>query len=161
MSMTPERFFIRPLVYDAMSGEFAPPTDPEKRLHTLGRLALATVTKGKYTLDRESFDPLFTYRPSWAPDVTAQVRINYLPMHVTGEYLATPMLAITSLDLTSESGKGLHVSDETGDDGVTLYIDDSEAPNDVIYYDLALGTRLRDAKATVTNAAERLFSTQS
>jgi hypothetical protein len=154
MSINPEQFFIRSHIYDALSGEFRPPTDPEKRLHTLGRLAIATVTKGQYTLNHEdeSFDPLFTYRPSWAPDVTAQV---------TGEYLTPHLMAIASLDLNDESGRGLFVSDETDKSGVVLQIDDSEEPGDGIYYDLALGAELQDARAAVTKAAQEFFSAQS
>lgn len=48
------------LFYDALSAEFAPPTDPSKRLHTLARLAVATCDKGQGPDDYRS------YTPSWA-----------------------------------------------------------------------------------------------
>ena len=48
------------LLYDALSAEFAPPTDPSKRRHTLARLAVAACDKGQGPDDYRS------YTPSWA-----------------------------------------------------------------------------------------------
>ena len=48
------------LFYDALSGEFTPPSDPLHRQHTLARLAVAAVEKGRGPDDARD------YVPSWA-----------------------------------------------------------------------------------------------
>lgn len=51
--------------YDALSGEFLPPSDPYGQTHTLGRLMLATFKNGQISNPR-SFQETRQYRPSWA-----------------------------------------------------------------------------------------------
>ncbi|HUY52953.1 MAG TPA: hypothetical protein VMV24_00025 [Candidatus Dormibacteraeota bacterium] len=56
-------FVVEPIFFDALSGEFALNSDISNR-HTLGRLAIATYTKG---IDMDSILPYsrFLYTPSW------------------------------------------------------------------------------------------------
>jgi hypothetical protein len=78
-----------PLFYDALSGEFKPPQDPEERTHTLGRLALATLIKGgtPYTpCASHSRHEAVSYRPSWASSAHAIIEyddLRPLDLHVT------------------------------------------------------------------------------
>lgn len=51
------------LFYDALSGEFLPPTDQEHRIHTLGRLAVATFEKGA---NQYTHRATYAYKPNWA-----------------------------------------------------------------------------------------------
>jgi hypothetical protein len=78
-----------PLFYDALSGEFKPSQDPDGRAHTLGRLALATLTKGgtPYTpCAPHSRHEAVSYRPSWVSSAHAIVEyddLRPLDLHVT------------------------------------------------------------------------------
>ncbi len=76
---------IRPLFYDALSGEFVPPSDKLGRSHTLARLAVAASQKGEYNLRslRSEHAPsslkiqeteFYTYSPSWADVLVRIVR---------------------------------------------------------------------------------------
>lgn len=60
---------IDPRAALALSGEFSPKCDPEKRTHTLGFLLMATLEKG--TVNPSRSDGTVTYRPSWAPVITS------------------------------------------------------------------------------------------
>lgn len=75
-SMRPN-LVINPLFYEALSGEFLPPSDLEKRAHTLGRLAYAAFLKGKQILPHapagRAQTAYFRYKPSWAPTVEAEL----------------------------------------------------------------------------------------
>lgn len=51
------------LFYDALSGEFQPPTDPKGRIHTLARLAVGAGQRGEAVAQQAS---LYRYTPSWA-----------------------------------------------------------------------------------------------
>lgn len=64
--------------YDALSGNFNPPSDPQGRTHTLGRLMIATFEKGVET-NHGSHRQRHTYRPSWAP-VTSVVHVSHWDM---------------------------------------------------------------------------------
>jgi hypothetical protein len=78
-----------PLFYDALSGEFKPPQDPEERSHTLGRLALATLIKGgtPYTpCASQSRHEAVSYRPSWVSSIHSIIEyddLRPLDLHVT------------------------------------------------------------------------------
>jgi hypothetical protein len=61
--------------YDALSGGVQPPSDPEGRTHTLGRLLNATVANGDKK-NRGTHNELHSYRPSWAP-ISSIVRISH------------------------------------------------------------------------------------
>lgn len=65
---------------DVLAGDFSPATDPEKRNHTLYRLALGAIMKGTNVAYDKIFVPqtqphgewmAYTYSPSWAYDVAA------------------------------------------------------------------------------------------
>jgi hypothetical protein len=153
MSMSAENFLIRPHVYDALSGEFRPPTDPEKRLHTIGRLAIAAVTKGDYKLihaeGESDFAPRFIYHPSWAPHVTVQVDADFISRD-------HDQMLMSGIDLKSETHRGMYFGDAAdSSDGVTLVIDRAQ---ETVYYDLALGAELQGARAAATKAAQEFFS---
>lgn len=61
--------------YDALSGEFTPPTDPLGRKHTLGRLMLGTFEKGAVE-NPNSHREMRIYTPSWAP-ISSVVGISH------------------------------------------------------------------------------------
>jgi len=56
---------------EALGGEFAPPSDPQRRKHRLSRLLIATTQKGEYL--RGSGGAGYKYVPSWAPEVESNV----------------------------------------------------------------------------------------
>ena len=71
---------VRPLFYDALSGEFVPPSDPNGHAHTLGRLAYASVLKGEISrnevvpgIGRRVVDT-YTYVPSWSGVISRAIR---------------------------------------------------------------------------------------
>jgi hypothetical protein len=84
-----EHIRFDPLFYDALSGEFKPSQDPEGRSHTLGRLALATLTKGGTPYMRYPAHyrhEAVSYRPSWASSVRTIIEydeLRPLDLHVT------------------------------------------------------------------------------
>lgn len=61
---------VRPEFYDVLSGEFLPQTDPARKRHTLGRLAVATYRRGeRIQLVSDLTTPgtvTMLYDPSWA-----------------------------------------------------------------------------------------------
>lgn len=95
MSRSIENIYVNPLFYDVLSGEFNPPTDPAKRAHTLGRLALATFSKGEWTPPAIGGSRAkFTYEPSWAPQALVEVTASRLPKtQDTPEIVSLSLLA--------------------------------------------------------------------
>lgn len=65
--------------YDALSGRFQPPSDPEARTHTLARLMNAALEKGTVT-HPNSHNERHTYRPFWAP-ISAVVQVSHWDIH--------------------------------------------------------------------------------
>lgn len=143
-------FQISPLFYDALSGEFTPKGDTRKRTQTLGRLALATIQRGTYSVDDfcgESI-PMFTLPLSWAKGLICRVD-GGLP------------------DDGSESNPrlyGVMLNDETDPDR-QLYIT-NPFPGDLdigtvkedLGYTLRLGRGIENARAAVTAATRDFFN---
>ncbi len=102
---------VSPLFYDALSGEFVPDSDPERRKHTLGRLSMAAVQKGEATqVDRWRRD--FEYKPSWAPGVLATAVCSHMPKDklLSSE---TEILSLIGVDLADRvNGSSLTVIEE-------------------------------------------------
>ena len=87
-------------LYDALSGEFVPPTDPENT-HSLARLMLGTINKG----DEKQFRPwdgspkFNEYSPSWAPvnvrvfhleESVLALSVGHNPLGIKLQYVITP-----------------------------------------------------------------------
>jgi hypothetical protein len=78
MTSPGENLWVRPLFYDALSGEFHPSGDLAKKAHTVGRLAVATFKKGTRSYDTTvGFGSIrgeqLHYRPSWSPITDATI----------------------------------------------------------------------------------------
>lgn len=132
---------MNPLFYDALSGDFHPPTDPDGKAHTLARLSVATVAKGDHEKDGE--EDFYYYRPSWAYDIGASVVCNQIG---AGNFRLSAVLV------------GHHVEDEFSlalfdTKGGLGSIVNAENQN----YPLGLGDELNNARAFVTASAQQLF----
>lgn len=140
-----ESVVVHPLFYDALSGEFTPPSDPETQ-HTLGRLTFAVLAKGERNTETQAIDAV-SYSPSWAPEVTATVAYSDNP---DDEYRL-----VTGLWLRADtSNQTLHIADNRLRSGhVGVYL----ASAGVRELPLSLGQELNEARSRVTDAAQRFF----
>ena len=141
MSIRPEDFTVRPLFYDALSGEFTPATDP--RQHTLGRLAVATIKKGSYSLQDSGSYPAYSYTPSWAPEVTCEV---------DGVFTIGGRAILQGISLSRDNDRSLYVRDYAG-----TAVDVIGGAEDM-RYELELGEHLLVARQAVSAAAEAFFA---
>jgi hypothetical protein len=138
---------VHPLFYDALSGEFTPPSDPEARAHTLGRLAYAAFSKGtEYEGRSVPGRMLYAYEPSWAPGVKATVSVD------------RPASRLNHLLLENNANRAsLYVqslADRFG--GPTLYLASNTLRVETTF-PLSLGNDLRIAHMRVTSAAQAFF----
>jgi hypothetical protein len=140
------RLVINPLFYDAMSGEFIYDQEPEKRRHTLGRLAYATFAKGEITTMTPAHKSA-EYNPSWAQHVT--VGVDFTP-RVGFDPNDDVNLALGVLLRSNTTGNGLYV-DEHND---VLHIG-SATDN---YYSLELGKNLTIARQAVAETVQDFFN---
>lgn len=123
MSRSGADIFVNPLFFEALSGEFTPPSDAQKRAHTLGRLAIATFIKGEQkivnhgaTTSGLTNTAYIKYSPSWAPEVTVEV-IGYLTDNKGKSNESEFLLKIMSLNnqedgdllITNLADKGLPI----------------------------------------------------
>lgn len=156
---------VRPLFYDALGGEFYPPSDKLGRGHTLGRLMVATYTKGAHqkvqhpsgvSMPREianRWADMFTYTPSWADAEVTTLRETLK--------VGRPAFFV-SLQLTSRAN-GLNVAvydteheTDIAQRGIRLV-----TPQETTFIPLALGDELDDARSAVTNAAKIFFDNEN
>lgn len=145
MKRSIENLSIRPLFYDALSGEFNPATDPQRK-HTLGRLIVATFLKGDTRLGHPYADPLeFTYRPSWASGVGSTIDCDQVDKTT---------FRVSDITLRSSFGE-LLIADDTTMESARLLISTS---NNREQYSLGLGKDLALAKSAVTKAANEFFA---
>jgi len=152
-----DRLRFHPLFYDALSGEFQPPSDEEGWLHTLGRLAYASVLKGEKDWG-SSREYIFRYNPSWAASVIVTAKCY--------RGFDESLITLSSLLLDGPKPHSLTV-------GSTLVIPrlEEEPPefklsvaNDGVNaetYVLELGEKLNNAKVAVTEAAQEFFNVLS
>ncbi len=139
---------VSPLFYDALSGEFAPTCDPEKRKHTLGRLSMAAIQKGEaIQVDRWRRD--FEYEPSWAPGVLATAVCSHMPEDALMSH-ETEVLTLAVIDLANTEGDSLTVIEEEN----TLKIVENEIIYDIPFQ---LGPDIVRARHITTNRAESFF----
>jgi hypothetical protein len=68
MNRAGRTMLVKPLFYEALSGEFYSSTDELNGPHTLGKLAVAAFKKGKEVMVADDASR-FEYRPSWASNV--------------------------------------------------------------------------------------------
>lgn len=137
--------------YDALSGEFHPPTDTERRAHTLGRLLLATYEKGD-VVDPHSHREMRTYQPSWAP-IHSTVHISHWDIH--------------SLTLVDEVGERVMQFEHTlegkrdvttNKDYRTIRIHDSDFPGKPVFEQrLGHGLDYNSVRNVVTRSAQDFF----
>ena len=150
-------FGVRPLFYDALSGEFLPPSDNIGRAHTLGRLTVAACSKGlrapgqflsgSHIPKNLGHRPVntYTYQPPWAnvEVVVAKQTIGVgfvegLQVHSldTGETFAV----YDTIDPSASTQRGIRI------------VDDS-----VRFMQIELGAMLDDARSAVVQTAQQFF----
>ncbi len=144
---------MRPLFYDALSGDFEPQSDPLHRKHTVGRLAIATFLKGEVIEDYDSSDVDLIgirYTPSWAPRV--KVLIDGLQ---DGKFFHPVFIDLASRN-PRIAVQGFDVGDDSllGNDGYGLEVGDN--PQDVSLL-LELGEDLDGAKTYIAERAQVFF----
>jgi hypothetical protein len=145
---TPE-FLVRPLFYDALSGEFQPPHDPE-HAHTLGRLAFGAFSKGVRFLNRDLGTPYiaeYTYAPVWAPTVIAKIDCETAPR-------STQTLLLQGIHLRDAANRRLSIENYMmGSDHLlqigTRHVNES--------FPLVLGAPLNTARDTIARSAQEFF----
>ncbi len=147
MAINREPFFVNPLFYDALSGEFTPPTDDKQRQHTLGRLAYASYSKGELTVEDTSPPYLRSlYIPSWAGHVTVRADFDF-------DEKGFQPTTLTGILLQDKAKRSLCVAE----DGSIIYI--GTVDNGDTRLPLELGEELQTARAAVTQAAQEFFDT--
>jgi hypothetical protein len=135
MNRPTEKLFIRPLFYDALSGEFSPPTDPLNRKHTLGRLAVATFIKGgsvseNYVVNGFQATPVIQYKPSWAEKVSSTISLevdkNTMVHSLTQLDLRTSDRGLTVIDMRrGNKPRGIVLISNEGDQILPLDLDEN------------------------------------
>jgi hypothetical protein len=152
MSMSSKKLevSISPLFYDALSEEFMPNTDPH--LHTLGRLASATIQKGGVDIlkDKGVLGDKYarhTYQPSWGNFRTSTVESsfvgkNHLAMDAIRLDQPWPFDALTITRTLDQDGEA-----------ITIFQDGGSRR-----YELELGEKLFLAREAVAHAAEIFFA---
>ena len=103
---------IRPGVAEALAGEFNPPTDKQKRAHSLSRLALSAYQKGAEAVSPRPGFVMSTRRPTWAPQ--AEIVTDW--DRVFGD-----ANKFSSLKLTDVYGNELSITDHPSENHMTLF----------------------------------------
>jgi hypothetical protein len=150
MSGRPETLFVRPLFYDAISGEFTPPTDPLHGQHTLGRLAIASFIKGSRVTNTPGSEE-YHYVPSWAENVDTWVDV----LQDTPSFARH--LTVLSLRNQQDESQILTIADtrytrSSVDRGIT--ITDTEGMQ---FLPLSLGEELAAARQLIAEKAQNFF----
>lgn len=141
-----EDLFVRPLFYDALSGEFQPPTDPQRRSHTLARLAVATFTKGE-EIESDAEQVTLLYKPSWAPiESTVACPIDLETGRTT--------LTLLSLEMPEREVNFIDASMGKLPRGLVL----STGHGAEIWLGVELGTELDGTRMLATRAAQVFFN---
>lgn len=145
-----------PLFYDALSGEFAPRSDPLKRKHTLGRLAVAAVQKGEVQEQDDSMC-MFQYEPSWAAGVVAVATCSTGIMTYSGsDEIAVPRLTAISLVNSSINTELSVYEDQRYPEGrMELVIVENETP--FVGMSLELGPDIASTRKTIAARAQYFF----
>jgi hypothetical protein len=136
------KFGFHGLWYDALSGELHPPQDPQRRIHTLGRLAYAAVTNGNVQVDpkvRGGVKRVSVYHsPSWA---------DYINMDVFADMAGDIALVDT-----------LYLSDGADNELAIFLRNESTIVVNDRAYTLEPDERLLNARAAITEAAQEFFN---
>lgn len=142
----PAELYIKPLFYDALSGEFRPPSDPQKQVQTLGRLGYTAFNEGELELINHSVEPQldFRYTPSWAPNTVTTLHCSQVG---EGGLLVAHTVSLTNTD----SKKSLHIMDTRPGWMEIGHGDDEKA------LPLELGESLAAARLAVAEAAQMFF----
>ena len=145
MSNNAAEVLIDPLFADILSGEFILTNDPERRAHTLGRLAYASLIKGELIQDGEEF--AYVYSPSWASTVDVRPRGRVIDIDRSGNGLV-----MDTLSLGSRSGESLVLGVSPGAGKLHIGTPDHDAE-----LELELGPTLAVVKHRVTLEAQNFF----
>lgn len=135
--------FIRPLLYDALSGEFQPNTDTLKHSPSLGRLAVESYQKGTRvpTVDMQGTRRV-RYNPTWAP---VTVESGWKRMNQDN-------LSLSHLAITDGNGHQIKFEDQPHNDRLFIV-----QGIDSFYLPLGLGEELDHAQVTATEKAQTFF----
>lgn len=146
MTIDKNQLWVNPLFYDALSGEFTPPSDEQHRKHTLGRLAYACYTKGEHVINSESTPSYLDsfYIPSWAGHITVKADFDL-------DEEDPQTTALYGVLLRDRSERTLYVANQ--DSGV--YIGTVEGGD--LEFPLELGESLQQARVAVTSATQEFF----
>lgn len=103
---------INPVLYEALSGEFAPECDPDRQ-HTVGRLVIATFQKGDRNMTMSPMEGFqMDYSPSWAPDSKVTISGKYEAKSLAGNKKRQAQIRFVSVDpAEAEHGHRLAVYD--------------------------------------------------
>lgn len=127
--------------YDALSGEFLPPSDPQGRAHTLARLMTATFLKGEAS-NPHSYEERRTYTPVWAP-ISSIVRVCH------DDDIRSLTLHGGQNELRVE-----HAPDGKGSRNVQVFTEGVEAP---AFEAPLTGSGYKNIQASVAELAQRFF----
>jgi hypothetical protein len=137
---------VRPLFYDALSGEFRAPIN-RWQLRTLGRLFVACYKEG-VIMDKES-NPTLTvmeHTPEWGGGVRARINLSRLS--------GVPMLSSLTLISAADDRVRLGVANKVERDLATLYTPDGGSQQ----FDLGLDDEFYRARIEITAEAQAFFS---
>lgn len=154
MSRKPGELVVRPLFFEALSGEFAPPSDILGRKHTLGRLAFATFLRGNTHSRIKINENLFgiSYDPTWTSNVKAIVFC---------EKIDEKLLILSGVSL-SIKGNNLSLAIDDDTDGIAYGFGTPAVGIHSSYYDIETPLepieRLDNTKNVITQAAQDFFA---
>ena len=126
-----QNLLVRPPFYDALSGEFIPQSDPDKRHHTMARLAFKAYAKGEHQSAEIASNGkrMFSrrYEPIWAPGVIATAyakndgnacRLLAVGLHAPGDR------QLIVQDTSTSNGFSLDIATGTADSVRLNYLDE-------------------------------------
>lgn len=150
--------FIDPLFYEALSGEFFPDCDPQKRAHTLGRLTVGAVSKGRpdTPMQIDIGRKFYEYEPTWSEGITAVVGCVVISRNVE-------LIQSLTLESQQDSIGYHHITPST-------LIDDSPAAQKIMIInpmksglparelDIQLGPDLASVQQEVARTSQQFFN---
>jgi hypothetical protein len=144
-----ENALVRPLFYDALSGEFKPAVDPQKRSHTLGRLMFAALSKGqRQATSLDDWHTTHLYTPSWAPNVSTEVICM-----IDEEVNSNALVSRISLEHLTDKVEFRDATYEEEEDSGVVIID----ANGRTVHPLDLGQELSATRSAVINRTQQFF----
>jgi hypothetical protein len=127
--------------YDALSGEFLPPSDPKNSAQTLARLMIISFREGLVS-DAGSYEELRLYKPEWAP-ISSVVRVCHND-------------DIRELSVIGDESelRVVHAPNSDGTRNIHVFTEDPSSP----VFDAPLrGTDYAEIRDAVTEIAQTFF----